>query len=249
MKIGHHNAHMRGHQWSFRDVPGCVLWLDAARAVSASAGVLSAWGDSGPQHHDGAVIDAPAHSASGFASRSAAYVTADGSNDGIDLGTHADFEPGLGSYAVFAGVRFLAGGGTDYDAIFSKGSDVFGTGGIRCFRTSAKTLALYYNASSSYTASTATLNDSVDAVLCWGVDAVDGKVLYAINGTRERIAVTVATTGSNSTHARVGIGIPPDYPANVRIAGVGMIKRTASDHIADSEVADIVARLRDKWGI
>lgn len=230
-------------------MPGCVLELDPGRAASSSAGVLTAWGDVSAGHHDGSVTSSPTLTLSGMGSRSVPYVTLDGVDDYVSLGTHADFEPGLGTFAVFAGLRFLSGGGTDYDCVLGKGSDVFGTGGIRCFRTSAKTLALYYNASSSYTASVLTLDDGVDAVVMWGVDAVAGKCLYAANATRERGTVTVATTGSNSTHLRVGIGTPPDYPVNMRLAGLGMIKRSASDTLPDSEVADIISRLRDKWGI
>jgi hypothetical protein len=118
--------------------------------------------------------------------------------------------------------------------------------GFRCFIDDSNQLVLFFGIDGigGYVPSTTTISSGIDYVLGWGIDANSNEVIYVINDTIERKAVTVQTINNIGDFIIGGSSGTSAYNIDGQFRGVYFFNRKDKSAIDDSDITSIVKNLK-----
>ena len=180
------------------------------------------------------------------ARRAQAAIEFDGANDALSIADPADdgLDPGDGSFLCVAAGRFESGTG-GYDVWSGKGGTSSGDN-WRLWRRNPNKLAVGWGVDVQfYVESTATVADSTDHVLGWGVDTSSNEVIYVVDTAIERKAIPMHTL-DNALAMAVGRDAENNYAAHIVVAEQVFYKRAGA--IPDVEIHQLIDYLRTQYG-
>ena len=231
------------------DVDGLVFWHRADNQVTAPGNKVSAWADGSGNGHDAVAPNTAAEPelVPGAIKGHPALVF-DGAVNRLLIADHPDLNPGQGSFLYIAVGSLLSRETNGYYVWTGKTNRTDGDN-WRLFIHPANSLSLYWGINGSlYPESTARMQEGMNHIIAWGVDAASSEAIYVVDGALERAVIAPQGVGMNSSAVSIGADTEPHYFTHMRLAEQAYYQRGTLG-FSDAELGAMFAYMRNRYGL